>query len=427
MMSRRAINFVAILFTLSLAGFLVAQFFWIRGAFKATDETFRHMNANALRSVVQQTGKILNYYTLNLLEDSLGTARGLNPDSVISQCGFDGLMKHEFSHYILHQEYEYGIIDHLTGRLHFSSATPERTNLILQSPYQHNLRIVLDSERYSIVVWFPHDKMIILRKQANWLLLVSLVLFLGIIAGYILTVLRLASQKRMTLIQRDFINNTTHEFKTPLATISIAAEMILAHRHKMTESQVEKYAAIIYNENMRMQKQVDQILQLALIDNEEYQYNMKPVNIGRLLERCVDTARMTLRDTDGEIAFSGRCTRAVMADQIHLTNVINNLIENGIKYSRGLPKLTIDAEQSDAGVTMIFCDEGIGIAPDQIDLIFDRMYRVPSGDLYLTPGTGIGLYYVKNVVEAHHGKISVASTLGKGSCFRVFIPYRQPV
>ncbi|MFO7723266.1 MAG: HAMP domain-containing sensor histidine kinase [Bacteroidales bacterium] len=427
MMSRRTINFVAILFTISLAGFLATQFFWIRGAFRATDETFRHMNVNALRSAMQQTGKIINYYHLELIGERIDTDPGITLDSVISPCGFDGLIQHEFSHFILHREYEYGIIDHLTGKLLFSSASGDRTNLILQSKYTRNLKSALDTERYSYVVWFPHDKMIMLRKQTNWLLLVSLLLFLGIAAGYTLTVSRLVSQKRLAIVQRDFINNTTHEFKTPLATISIAAEMILTHRKNMPESQVEKYAAIIYEENKRIQHQVDQILQLSLLENDDYHFHMKPVNIGRLLERCVETGRMMLRDSGGEISFTGKCTRAVMADQIHMTNVINNLIENGIKYSKGLPVLKVDAEQSDSGVTMIFRDEGIGIAQDQLSRIFDRMYRVPSGDLYHTPGTGIGLYYVKKVIEAHHGRITVESTLGQGSCFRVFIPFQQPV
>jgi two-component system, OmpR family, phosphate regulon sensor histidine kinase PhoR len=427
MMSSRTINFVTILFTLSLAGFLATQFFWIRGAFRATDETFRHMNSSALRSVMQQTSKVTNYYELRRIGGRIETDHGIRLDSLMSPCGFDGLIQHEFSHYALHHEYEYGIIDHLTGKLHFSSATAERTNLILQSPYTRNLKNALDTERYSIVVWFPHDKMILLRKQANWLLLLSLLLFLGIIAGYILTVARLASQKRLAIIQRDFINNTTHEFKTPLATISIAAEMILSHRQNMPESQVEKYAAIIYDENKRIQKQVDQILQLSLLENEEYRFNMKPVNIGRLLERCVETGKMMLRDSGGDISYSGKCTRAVMADQIHITNVINNLIENGIKYSKGLPAMEVDVEQTEEGVTMMFCDKGIGIAKDQLTRIFDRMYRVPSGDLYHTPGTGIGLYYVKKVIDAHHGNIKVESTIGEGSCFSVFLPFQQPV
>ncbi len=415
-----------LLFTVSLTGFLVAQFFWISGAFLATDETFRHVNANALRSVMQQSKKIINYYNLAHIGERIHTDRNLPMDSLMSPCGFEGLMKHEFSHFKLHDEYEFGIIDHLTGKIHFSSAVTERTNLIRQSPYTRNLKSTLDTERYSIVVWFPHEQMIMLRKQNNWLLLVSLLLFAGIIAGYILTVSRLQSQKRIALIQRDFINNTTHEFKTPLATISIASEMILAHRKNMPDGQVEKYAAIIFDENKRIQHQVDQIMQLSLLENEQYHFNMRLLEIQKIVERCIEIGRLMLRDTGGSISINGSCKKPVMADQVHITNVINNLIENGIKYSDEKPELLITLKEQDTGVLILVQDKGIGIEPEQTTRIFDRMYRIPTGDLYQTPGTGIGLYYVKRVVEAHQGTIHVKSRPGEGSCFEVFLPYLQP-
>lgn len=422
-MTRKTINIIMILFTVSLAGFLTAQFFWIRGAFNATDETFRQMNATALRSVMQQTVKITNYHLLNIIGDRIHEDRSVTLDSLISECGFDALMQHEFSHYRLHDEYEYGIIDHLTGILHYSSAAEERTNLILQSRYTRNLKHAIDTERYSIVVWFPHEKMIMLRQQNSWLLLLSVFLFIGIIVGYFLSVAKLISQKRIALIQRDFINNTTHEFKTPLATISIAAEMILSHRKNMPEGQLEKYAAIIFDENKRIQHQVDQIMQLSLLEDEHYKFSMKPVDLHGILRRCVETGRLMLRDRGGSIELKGSSSRQIIADQLHITNAINNLIENAIKYSHDEPYLLVSIQSSDKGVTIGFLDKGIGIAPDQTERIFDRMYRVPAGDLYQTPGTGIGLYYVRKVVEAHNGTIRVESKLGEGSLFELFLPY----
>lgn len=391
----------------------------------ASDETFRQMNSTALRSVMQQTNKITNFHLIEVIGDRIETDRTITIDSILSPCGFDALMQHEFSHFELNKEYEYGIIDHLTGKLHLSSALDEKSNLIMQSRYTRNLKNILDTERFSVVVWFPHDKMIILRKQNSWLLLTSILLLTGIVAGYFLSVSRLLAQKRTALIQRDFINNTTHEFKTPLATISIAAEMILSHRKQMPEGQIERYAAIIFDENKRIQHQVDQIMQVSLLENEHYRYNIKPIDLQSVLERCIETGRLMLRNSGGSIKLEGRISGLVEADQVHITNVINNLIENSIKYSIDIPALNVRISKIKNGVLMEFRDKGIGIASDQLDRIFDRMYRVPTGDLYLTPGTGIGLYYVKKVVEAHKGTIKVSSKLGEGSSFEIFLPYQQ--
>lgn len=424
-MNRKTVNIIMILFTISLAGFLATQFFWIRGAFMASDETFRQMNSTALRSVMQQTNKITNFHLIEVIGDRIETDRTITIDSILSPCGFDALMQHEFSHFELNKEYEYGIIDHLTGKLHLSSALDEKSNLIMQSRYTRNLKNILDTERFSVVVWFPHDKMIILRKQNSWLLLTSILLLTGIVAGYFLSVSRLLAQKRTALIQRDFINNTTHEFKTPLATISIAAEMILSHRKQMPEGQIERYAAIIFDENKRIQHQVDQIMQVSLLENEHYRYNIKPIDLQSVLERCIETGRLMLRNSGGSIKLEGRISGLVEADQVHITNVINNLIENSIKYSSDIPALNVRISKIKNGVLMEFRDKGIGIASDQLSRIFDRMYRVPTGDLYLTPGTGIGLYYVKKVVEAHKGTIKVSSKLGEGSSFEIFLPYQQ--
>lgn len=391
----------------------------------ASDETFRQMNSTALRSVMQQTNKITNFHLIEVIGDRIETDRTITIDSILSPCGFDALMQHEFSHFELNKEYEYGIIDHLTGKLHLSSALDEKSNLIMQSRYTRNLKNILDTERFSVVVWFPHDKMIILRKQNSWLLLTSILLLTGIVAGYFLSVSRLLAQKRTALIQRDFINNTTHEFKTPLATISIAAEMILSHRKQMPEGQIERYAAIIFDENKRIQHQVDQIMQVSLLENEHYRYNIKPIDLQSVLERCIETGRLMLRNSGGSIKLEGRISGLVEADQVHITNVINNLIENSIKYSSDIPALNVRISKIKNGVLMEFRDKGIGIASDQLSRIFDRMYRVPTGDLYLTPGTGIGLYYVKKVVEAHKGTIKVSSKLGEGSSFEIFLPYQQ--
>jgi two-component system phosphate regulon sensor histidine kinase PhoR len=424
-MSKRETHIIMILFTVSMAGFLLTQIFWIKGAFHAMGETFSQINGNALKSAAYLMGKTVNYHLLEQAGSTIDTSRRLNPDSLISSCGFEAVMKQEYGHYELHKDYEYGIIDHLTGKLHLSSAGQKRRNLILQSPYRYTLKRAMETDRFSLVVWFPDERMIMLQKQNNWLLVLSILLFLGIVAGYLLTSARLFTQKRLTMIQKDFINNITHELKTPISTISVAAELLLVHRCNMPESQIEKYAAIIYEENKRLQRQVDQILQVSLLEEETYTYNFVPETLEPMLERAVENGRLILMSRGGEIHLVCHYQGEVMLDQLHISNVFNNLIENAIKYSKDDPYLTITVFAEEDGVYIKFTDKGIGISPDQIELIFDRMYRIPAGNLYQTSGSGIGLYYAKKVVEAHQGTILVNSVLGEGSCFEVFLPYNQ--
>jgi two-component system, OmpR family, phosphate regulon sensor histidine kinase PhoR len=424
-MNKRETHVIMILFTVSMTGFLLAQIFWIRGAFHAMDETFRQINGNALKNAAQQVGKSVNHHELEMAGEHIDTSRRWTPDTLFSVCRFEAVMKQEFGHYDLHKEYEFGIIDHLTGKLYLSSAGDKRRNLILQSRYRYTLKQVMGTDRFSLVVWFPFERMIMLQKQNNWLLVLSLLLFLGIVAGYILTSIRLFSQKRLAMIQKDFINNTTHELKTPLAAISVAAELLLVHRRQMPESQIDKYVTIIYDENKRLQRQVDQILQVSLLEEETYTYHFTLEPLKPMLDRALEIGKVMLIGRGGEIHLQCGYQGELMLDKLHVSNVFNNLIENAIKYSQDEPQLSITVFTEEDGVYIKFTDKGIGISPDQIELIFDRMYRIPAGALNQTQGTGIGLYYVKKVIEAHQGSVHVNSLLGEGSCFEVFLPYNQ--
>jgi two-component system, OmpR family, phosphate regulon sensor histidine kinase PhoR len=424
-MSKRTTSLIMLIFTLSMAGFLIAQMFWIRNAFGAMDETFRQIHNNALRDVVQKMGRYAYYPHGEITPERIDADANIVIDSLLSPCGLDGLMRVSFGHFRLHNEYEYAILDHLTGRLHYSSAGDELTNYILQSPYRENLKSVFDSERFSLLVWFRYERMVMLRHQGSWLLVLSFLLFCGIIVGYILTISRLLSQKRLTMMQKDFINNTTHEFKTPLASISVAAEMIMSHRGNMPDSQVARYASIIFEENKRLQRQVERVLQLSLLDEESYRYDKQMEPLQPLLDRAVETGRIILRDKGGEIILEGRYGGELLIDKQHILNVFNNLIENAIKYSHDEPFIRISLEVQEEGVILHFADRGIGIANEELDRIFDRLYRVPDGDLFHTSGSGIGLYYVRKVMEAHHGHVSVKSMLGEGSVFALYFPFNH--
>ncbi len=414
-----------VLFTVSMAGFLLTQIFWIRNTLVTTQETFHHTHHHAARNVAQQLDQLLDSVLLhdeNVLI-SHGDTISWRPDSLISAPTLEGLMQAAFSSFEIHHDYGYAIVDQLTGELYHSTVDTEHRSELMESPYRHSLPSISGGDRFELVLWFPKGRLLLLQSVNNWLLLLSVLLFLGIIAGYVLSSHLLMSQKRLARMQKDFINNTTHEFKTPLASISVAAEMIMAHRGHMPDSQVARYASIIYDENKRLQRQVDRVLQLSLVEEESYQYNREMASIQPLLEKAVNTARMILRDKGGEIRLAGTFDGELFIDRQHVLNVFNNLIDNGIKYSKGDPSIQVTVLPQDDGVYFRISDRGIGIPVEEIDRIFERMYRIPTDDRSQPSGTGIGLYYVRKVIEAHDGSILVNSILGEGTCFELYFPY----
>jgi two-component system phosphate regulon sensor histidine kinase PhoR len=217
----------------------------------------------------------------------------------------------------------------------------------------------------------------------------------------------------------------THEFKTPLATISLAAEMLMKKAVQEDASKMQRYTRIIFDENSRLQNHVEQILRVSQLQKGKFRLRMKEVNVHELITKIVESFEITIKERGGDLK-SHFCAKdfIVKADQAHLTNVITNLLDNAEKYSLNKPQIKIGTYNDSHGVVISVEDKGIGISPENQRHIFKNLYRVPTGNIYnRDKGFGIGLYYVKTIVEAHGGHINLKSELGKGSRFDVFLPF----
>ena len=246
---------------------------------------------------------------------------------------------------------------------------------------------------------------------------------LVIVSAFYVTVSTLLKQKKLSEIKNDFINNMTHEFKTPLATISLAVD---AMRNEKVVSDREKsayFSGIIKEENRRMNKQVETILQAALIDRQELQLKLQPLHVNQVIRRVLDNFKLQLEEIHASVVLQlDEGYDMAEADEVHFNNLISNLVDNAIKYSR--EKLTIRIQTQRTGKNMIIRveDNGIGMTKETQRRIFEKFYRAHTGNVHNVKGFGLGLSYVKSVVDAHNGRIKVESTIGKGTTFILEIP-----
>jgi two-component system phosphate regulon sensor histidine kinase PhoR len=225
-------------------------------------------------------------------------------------------------------------------------------------------------------------------------------------------------------MKSDFINNMTHEFKTPIATISLASEMLLKKSVLEDNEKTLRYARIIYDENTRLQNHVEQILSVSMLERGHFRLKIREVDVHQLIQETVKNFDLTVRERDGKLRTHFCATRfMVFADKAHLTNVISNLLDNANKYSPEKPWIRIGTQSSENGLTITVEDRGIGISLENQQQVFKNLYRVPTGNIYNVKGFGIGLYYVKTIIEAHGGHIILKSELNKGSRFDIYLPF----
>lgn len=272
-------------------------------------------------------------------------------------------------------------------------------------------------------VVFPERTNYVLGSMA-WLLGGSLLFSLIILATFAMSLFFIINQKKVSEMKSDFINNMTHEFKTPIATISLAADTITNPKVISDESSVRHFISMIKKENSRMNKKVETILQIASLDKKEIDFHFENISLHNIIEHSVETIDILIQQRKGMIRLNLNAGMPyIYGDGEHLTNLVNNLLDNAIKYSEGAPEITLDTKNVDGGILMSVEDKGIGMTKNVQNRVFERFYRQTSGNVHDVKGFGLGLNYARAIVDAHKGDITVHSEPGKGSRFDVFLPF----
>jgi two-component system phosphate regulon sensor histidine kinase PhoR len=257
-----------------------------------------------------------------------------------------------------------------------------------------------------------------------WVLGGSLLFSLIILATFGLSLYLIIHQKKVSEMKSDFLNNMTHEFKTPIATISLAADTITNPKVISDEASIRHFIGMIKKENSRMNKKVETILQIASLDKKEIAFKFENLSMHSVIERAVETIEIQVHQKNGRINLNLRAEEPVIyGDYEHLTNLVNNLLDNALKYSPESPEITVETGNNEKGLILSVKDNGIGMTKNVQSKIFERFYRQASGNIHDVKGFGLGLNYVRAIIEAHRGTVSVTSEPGKGSRFDIFLPF----
>jgi len=323
----------------------------------------------------------------------------------------------------IHTKYVFGVFDR--RNLLIYSNNKKFKNKLKSSDYRLSLfpNELLGSSAYLSFI-MPHQRAYVF-KSMGLLLTLSTLFILVIIFTFYYTFTIIYQQKKISIIKTDFINNMTHELKTPITTISLACEALKDNDLAKTETTRNRFVSMISDENKRLGVLVENVLQSAVLDRGELMLNIETININDIIEKAVKNASIQIEKNNGSlnIHYNAKHT-SIEGDKIHITNVIYNLLDNANKYSTN-PRIEISTEDIVNGILLKIKDNGIGISKEHQQKIFEKLYRVPTGDRHDVKGFGLGLSYVKAVIDKHKGKITINSSLGKGTTFNLHLPLKN--
>jgi two-component system phosphate regulon sensor histidine kinase PhoR len=445
-MTRKTINAVIILGLISLMSVLFVQFYWIKKTVTAQEKdiaiqqkedslnlkqfsadvhialrnvlesiTTQHSDNSDLYGAVKQLKT--NYFTVDIHEE-------LNPYYL------ETLLIREFYAHNIHEDFQYGIYDCFSDSIdygkmiHFSKdslyAQVNDTTRKMEYP-----KIDVHNDGHYFTVFFPNVQFNRHNSDSGlgspWIFMIIIVSVVFIFFAFAINII--VKQKRLSEIKNDFINNMTHELKTPISTIALSSDMLMRGDFSQDPEKLKRYASIIYKENKRLENQVERVLNVAKMDKDTLHLKKEPFDMHDLISEAKDNFEFNQAEQGGEIQLDLQANQfLILADPVHVSNVIFNLLDNAIKYCEQTPAISIQTRNEKNGFVVEISDNGIGIKREDIKMIFDKFYRVPTGNLHNVKGFGLGLYYVKIIIEQHGGNIQVKSAIGKGTTFTIWLP-----
>lgn len=430
---KRVFPLITVLSLLSLLGLIFFQFLWLKSAREIKEQQLKDRIIKAVSDAAEIIMQERSPFPVTPRSDLLFPSEKfeLMHPSIVQRFSRDevtDIIRRSFDrNFLTKVPFEFAIGQNNLGgegmqsdnfiTYYADSANNIQNIIILTTPGGGN---ITNEEYLNVIV--PHQRALILR-EITWFIAGAILFTLIITAAFFLTIRALMRQKKLSEIKSDFINNMTHEFKTPLATISLAVDALRNEKVISDRQKSEYFTSIIKDENKRMNKQVETILQAALLDKQEVHLNLKKLSAHQMIQAAVNNIRLPLEEKGGSITVELEAPRdMVMADEVHFTNLINSMLDNALKYSSEQPFIRIHTSNSNQILRIRIEDNGIGMSKETLSRIFEKFYRAHTGNIHNVKGFGLGLSYVKTMVEAHKGNIRAESILGKGSTFIVQMP-----
>lgn len=418
-MKSNTIRWVILGAAISVIGIVFTQIYWVRKAFTLEEEQFDQSISSSLYTVAKKlseyNGTVMP--TMNPVKQISSSYYIVNVNDVIDANLLEHFLIAEFSKRNINTAFDYAIYDCATEEMVYGDYVSLKES---ETPPDNQNLQKYDEFDYYFGVRFPDRTAFITNKMGIWIFS-SLILFVVIIF-FTSTIFIILKQKRLSEVQKDFINNMTHEFKTPLSTIGISADVLITQNAISDPQRLTKYAGIIKSEAARLNDQVLRVLQMARLDKEKEKLKIVDVKLTPLLQDISENQQEHVKAKGGKITCETSFELIVKADEVHLSNIVNNLLENAIQYCKEAPHIIVRLTKEANDYQLSFIDNGIGIAKEHQKKVFDKFFRVPKGNVHDVKGFGLGLHYVSNMVKAFGWKISLESELNIGTTFTIKIP-----
>ncbi len=416
-MKTKNLNIIIVLGLVATIGILIAQLLWTKEAFNLEEKKFSQKVHIALLEVVKKlyqgtTSELpsqnpikkmaTDYYVINVEND-------FQPDIL------EFYLKEEFSKSNINTDFEFALYncdsDEMVYGKYVDIQDNKTTKNNINFPKHENLV-------YYFAIRFPNETSYILSSLRFWLVLTFALIIILLV--YVYSIYTIIQQKKYSDLQRDFINNMTHEFKTPLSSILLASSFLNKQEVIKTNQKLEKYTEIIINQSKKLNSHIEQILTLAKSDNDPMKMDKKELFILPILNEVIEN--MSLKHPNLIVSINYDRAYSIAADAFHFTNIVYNLIDNSIKYCSENPEIIISISENNKKIRLDFTDNGIGVSDKNLNFIFDKFYRIPSVKSNEVTGFGLGLYYVKKICAQHHWKIFATNNIEKGLTISIEIP-----
>jgi two-component system phosphate regulon sensor histidine kinase PhoR len=401
-------------------GITITQLYWVRRAFDLKEGEFERTVNAALFTVANQIFSINNTPSpaMNPVRQVSTNYFIVMVNGEVDASLLEFLLRTEFEKRNIKVDFEYGVYDCTSEKMRYGDYVPLQT---AKEKVTSKKLPAWNHYAYYFGVQFPNREAHLINQMGIWSFSSVVLLIVIVFFGYTLFVI--LKQKRLSEIQKDFINNMTHEFKTPISTIAVSTEVLKNPDIIHQPERLLNYTTIIEKENARLKQQVERVLQMARLDKENIGLKKEIVNIHEVVRDAIRNTSGALLEKNGSIACDLQALRHdIEADKLHLTNVLYNLIDNAIKYCKTTPQILIRTLETSRNLVLEIEDNGIGISAENQKRVFQKFYRVPTGNVHDVKGFGIGLNYVKSIIEAHKGSIRLESELGQGSVFKICLP-----
>ncbi|WP_159473307.1 sensor histidine kinase [Chryseobacterium sp. 18068] len=412
----KKLNIIISLGLVAIIGILIAQLLWTKQAYNLEDRKFNQKVNIALMEVVDKMSEGKSSFTENPVQIIANDYYVVNINNEFHPAVLEHYLKTEFTRFQINTDYVYALYnchsDQMIYGKYMTSHQEEPNEKVIQFPKHKNLT-------YYFSIRFPDKTTYLISSLRFWYLLTFALIIILLV--YVYSIYTIIQQKKFSELQRDFINNMTHEFKTPLSSILLASEALNKQEVVQENPKLKTYTSIIINQSFKLNNHIEKILNIA--KNDASGLSLKPQKI--ILKPFIEEIAETIKQKNENISVQINIENdlSILADEFHFTNIVYNLLDNSIKYCETKPAILISSFKDSKGLYLKFKDNGMGIPVKNINHIFDKFYRVPANNSDEINGFGLGLFYVKKIVQQHNWKISVENNTDKGITITLFFPF----